>query len=72
MCTFEFLYTDGRTVTCEHVKKASYVSDGGINVDEQSLTTHEFPLDRTIWLFAETKSYCVSNDGLRSITVEAE
>ncbi len=72
MCTFKFLYTDGHSVICEHVKTATYMPADMVKVDEQSLTTHEFPLDKPIWLFAESRSYCVSADGLRSITVEIE
>ncbi len=72
MCTFTFLYADGHTVKCENVKTAAYFSGGKVDVTEQRLMEHSFPLGKTICLFAEGKSFSVSGDGLRSITIDAQ
>lgn len=72
MCTFVFTYTDGNKLKCERIKSASYVSGSRVDVSEQNLATHAFPLGKDLWLFTETGSFCVSHDGLRCIEVTNE
>lgn len=77
MCTFQFLYTDENIVKCEHIKTVVYPSagaGGNVKVTEQELLSHTFRSQATkiMWLFAENKSFCVSQDNVRSITIQAE
>lgn len=72
MCTFVFTYTDQSKIVCEHVKSAFHASGNGVNVSEQELVSHHFPINRGLWLNTENGSFCVNHDGLRCIEVKAE
>jgi len=75
MCTFTFLYVDGNTVKCEHIKNVTYILSGNnVKVTERELLSHMFrcQASKTMWLFAEDESFCISQDNVRSITVQAE
>ena len=72
MCTFTFHYADGSKIKCERVKSAAYSSGSRVNVSENELVTHPFPMGKALWLFTETGSFCVGHDGLRCVEVTTE
>lgn len=72
MCTFTFLYTDGKQVKCEHVKSACYATGDKQHVSEDSLCSHIFLMNKQICLFSENGSFCIDNNGLRCIEVTKE
>lgn len=72
MCTFEFLYADGKEIKCDHIKSVSY-GQGGSDVKEDELPTHKFLLQKTgLYLFSASGSCYVHCEGLRSFRVTVE
>jgi len=73
MYSFTFYYEDGSNHLFEHIIKAKY-SNGSkaINVSGDELSTHCFPIGRTIYIFSDSANYSINGNQLRFIAVLKE
>lgn len=73
MCSFTIWYVDGKYVECKNITSACYISSGSrVEVQEDKLLSHGFPVDRPIWLKSEKQSFCIGGKDIRYIEIVEE
>lgn len=66
-------YEDGASATFQHVVKIRYSAPSkNVEVAENDLTTHGFPIGRALWLQTDNGSISINGTGLRFVDVRKE
>ncbi|MBA1335905.1 MAG: hypothetical protein HPY66_1723 [Firmicutes bacterium] len=73
MYTFKFYYADNTFLTFEHIIKVKYGSAStAVEVPENEILSHKFPISYDLHLFSEKASHAVSSKNLKTISITKE
>lgn len=70
MCNFEIYFVEGRPITCSNIRSVTYYRSGTWRtVKEDELLSHDFPVNASLSLHADQRTFNVTGEGIRLIQV---
>lgn len=72
MCKFVFYHQNGQEYIFEHIKRVEYINSSRITVSEKDLLTHNFPMNRELYLYSDDCNYTIHGNSLIFIKVQNE
>ena len=66
-------YEDGKDINIPHITKITYAGyDKKVDVSEENLSTHCFPIGKPLWLYSNDGISVINGTGLRLVEVRNE